>query len=225
MPLKKSIQLLCSVFLFLLQLWNGQAQGQNSSESSDDYVVAYSIRGQVLDRSELPLPGATVTLFDSETGQKKSVFTDKNGIYHFDCLTGGRYSLTFALRGFITERMENFTYRVPQSLVIDRMLQLDTAGREEWVFPAEESTKALTVFVKNKVSSTNLDEVEIVVVDANNMFYEFRQTDACGTARAFLKPLKKYTINISKDGFAEKAVSFEMPDRPKDLEIQLEPNK
>lgn len=191
--------------------------------------VPKSIYGRVCDSSGAPLDGIEVTLEQSKTELKRMCKTDRDGIYHFDCLEEGIYSLTFkspaGSPGFITERMEDFTYPALHSLRIDRRLEINPAVREVWIIDSDEPGKPLTISVKDSGSSGNLENTQIVISDANGILDESPTTDLCGIAQIRLEPGKRYSVRISKDGFENKAINFEMPDQQKRLNIRLDPVK
>lgn len=59
-----------------------------------------SLRGVVSDPTTAVIPGATVTLTNTETGEKQVHTTDENGIYNFNALPPGHFSITVVRDGF-----------------------------------------------------------------------------------------------------------------------------
>src|SRR5258708_36078078 len=59
-----------------------------------------SLRGVLSDATGAIIPGATVTLVNTETGEKKVSTSDANGLYDFEALPPGRFSLTVERDGF-----------------------------------------------------------------------------------------------------------------------------
>ena len=60
------------------------------------------INGRVADESGAVLPGATVTMIQTDTGLTRSVVTDGEGAYQITNLPTGPYRLEVALQGFRT---------------------------------------------------------------------------------------------------------------------------
>lgn len=59
-----------------------------------------SLRGTVTDTKGALVPGATVTLQDKGTGEKRQATSDDNGIYTFNALPADHYSLSIERTGF-----------------------------------------------------------------------------------------------------------------------------
>jgi hypothetical protein len=185
--------------------------------------VPNSINGRIVDPGGMPLSGIEVTLEQSNAALKRSYTTDRDGMYHFDCLAEGIYSLTFRCPGFITERMEDFTYRSSDSLRIDRKLQINPAVWDLiFEVPSKEPGKSLTISVKDSQSSKNIENAEIVISDANGILAKSPTTDLCGLADIRLESGKRYSVRVSKEGFETKVINFDMPNEEKRLDIRLD---
>ena len=59
-----------------------------------------SLRGVVSDPTGAVIPGATVTLTNVDTSEKQVSTTDDSGIYNFNALPPGKFSLTVERDGF-----------------------------------------------------------------------------------------------------------------------------
>ncbi|HWS54610.1 MAG TPA: ankyrin repeat domain-containing protein, partial [Pyrinomonadaceae bacterium] len=62
-----------------------------------------TLYGTVKDPSEAVIAGAEVTLVDEQTGSTRTALTDDEGVYRFDPLEPGTYTLQLAMPGFETE--------------------------------------------------------------------------------------------------------------------------
>ena len=58
------------------------------------------LTGVVTDTSKLPVPGATVTATNNQTGTVRSTVTAGDGTYRISELSPGRYTVTIELQGF-----------------------------------------------------------------------------------------------------------------------------
>lgn len=71
-----------------------------------DTREAASLTGTILDPNGAVVSGARVIVFNSKTGEAKTATTDEGGLYHFESLTPGTYTVMFAAEGFEAERVE-----------------------------------------------------------------------------------------------------------------------
>jgi len=67
-----------------------------------------AIQGSVKDTSGAAVPGATITLTNTETQRVQSVVSSVDGFYHFSGLAPGAYTLEATAKGMRTGRMEGF---------------------------------------------------------------------------------------------------------------------
>ena len=67
------------------------------------------IQGLVTDASEAVIPGATVTLLNIKTGIQTVKVTNETGLYRFDNVDPGSYTLTTDMPGFSKIVQENLT--------------------------------------------------------------------------------------------------------------------
>src|SRR5688572_521642 len=87
--------------------------------------------GRVTDTSDAVLPGATVTVTQTETGTTRSVVTDGDGSYLLSNLPPGPYQLEVMLQGFRTYVQTGIVLQVAASPTINVSLAL--GGLEESV--------------------------------------------------------------------------------------------
>ena len=58
------------------------------------------LAGVVTDASQAPVPGATITITNKQTGAARAVVSGPDGGYRVSDLEPGRYSVTVELQGF-----------------------------------------------------------------------------------------------------------------------------
>src|SRR6185503_6196052 len=63
-------------------------------------VLYGSLVGNVTDSTGAALPGATVTIEQSETQFKRELVTDSAGAYHFTAVPSGTYTISVTMTGF-----------------------------------------------------------------------------------------------------------------------------
>ena len=103
-------------FAVIALLFAGSAQAQ----------VLGAFQGHVTDEQGGILPGATVTIDNTETGAQRVVVTDGTGFYNVQSLPSGVYTATASLSGMQSGQRENVRLLVAQVLGID--LQLSVGG-------------------------------------------------------------------------------------------------
>jgi len=71
-----------------------------SAASLEAQVLYGSIVGNVTDSTGAAVPGATVTIEQTETKLKRELVTDTAGAYHFTAVPSGTYTITVTMNGF-----------------------------------------------------------------------------------------------------------------------------
>src|SRR2546426_10970034 len=80
------------------------------------------ISGRVTDQSGAVLPGVTVTVVQTDTGQTRTVTSDASGTYVLPNLPTGPYRLEAALQGFRTYAQTGIVLQVAGTPVINVVL-------------------------------------------------------------------------------------------------------
>src|SRR5439155_5870364 len=83
-----------------------------------------TITGTVTDQSGAAVPGATVTLKNTDTGISRTAQTAENGKYEALSLPAGSYEISAALTGFRTVVHTGISLTVGQNAVVDFALQV-----------------------------------------------------------------------------------------------------
>jgi len=92
--------------------------------------VSASIKGIVTDASEAPVPAATVTAKNTETGAERSATTDNVGWYQFVWLAVGQYEVTATKTGFQGAIRSGIRLVVGQEASVDLKLQVKAVKAE-----------------------------------------------------------------------------------------------
>jgi hypothetical protein len=120
-----------AVAILLMTIGGAAAQGTTAA-----------ISGFVTDESKSALPGATVTIKDTETGQTRVLTTDEQGRYRADALSPGKYALTVELSGFRTAQYQDVNLTIGQAAVLN--VQLAIGGVSEKVVVTGDATLVAT---------------------------------------------------------------------------------
>ncbi len=87
-------------------------------------TITGSVRGTVTDPSGAVVPGAKVTATNVETGVATSTTSNRTGLYNFQFLSVGHYTITATAKGFSTVSVGPFTLNIDQTAMIDTKLQV-----------------------------------------------------------------------------------------------------
>jgi len=90
-----------------------------------------TINGTVRDPAQAAIPGASVTIHNTDTGIDRALSTNDAGLYSAPFLSPGRYEIRVVTSGFTTLTRKDVTLQVGQTLTID--LELTVQAREESV--------------------------------------------------------------------------------------------
>src|SRR5215471_18275997 len=99
----------CRQFMLLLGLFQGLAFAQFNS----------AIQGVITDTSNAVVPGATITVTNTETGVGRTVETQEDGLYRAISLAPGIYRITVRKTGFADETKEQIRLTAGQTLRAD----------------------------------------------------------------------------------------------------------
>jgi carboxypeptidase family protein len=108
------------LFIFILSCCLPSARAQ----------VSASITGIVTDPSGAPVPAATVTAKNTETGAERSSVTDDAGRYQFVSLPVGQYEVTVAKTGFQEAIRSGIRLVIGQEASVDLQLQVTAVKAE-----------------------------------------------------------------------------------------------
>jgi hypothetical protein len=109
------------------------------------------IEGAVTDDQGGVLPGATVTLKNTEMGVSRDVVSDAEGKYRFPALGPGRYTLTTSLQGFAPSEIRDIVLTIGLDIRYDVKLRVQSVA------------ETVTVTGEAPVVDTSKSQVEGVV--------------------------------------------------------------
>src|SRR5580692_808302 len=89
-----------------------------------------SILGSVKDPSGCSIPGATVTVTNTDTGLTRTAMTQQDGSYRFPELPPGHYQVKAGAMGFNTQIRTGFDIEVTQQPVINFTMQVGATTQE-----------------------------------------------------------------------------------------------
>src|SRR5262245_24283463 len=116
-----------------------------------------SVSGLVTDSTGAVLPGAAVTLVNTQTGVSRTTVTNGEGAYRFDAVDLGLYSITISTPNFGAVTKTNIEVRANQIAQIDA--QLSPKGQELTVDVTAETGVALQT--EAPVRGGNINKLQI----------------------------------------------------------------
>jgi Carboxypeptidase regulatory-like domain len=122
-----------------------------------------TIRGLVTDQTNSALPGATVTLLNTQTGISSTKQTDSSGIYVFDYVDPGTYQISIDATGFGNFKQQNLVVQSGGDVTVNATLNPGTLQQSitvEAAPPAVEFNTAnqeLTIDTKMANDTPRLD--------------------------------------------------------------------
>jgi hypothetical protein len=113
-----------------------------------------ALTGRVTDPTGAVLPGVTVTATASTTNQARTAISGEDGVYRIPLLDPGSYRVRFGLPGFKTSEVMDITLTVTETSVLNRTLEIGSAGEQVTVEAAVEALQTATATLGTTVTGT-----------------------------------------------------------------------
>jgi outer membrane receptor protein involved in Fe transport len=130
-----------------------------SGVKSAAQTTAVTLEGRVTDEQGGPLPGATVSARNVETGYTKSATTKEDGRYIISGLQAGQYECEVSIPGFAKELRKGLSFSVGARLTVNFTLKQTTIEEEVTITatsPIVETTKSEVSGVVDRVKIDSL---------------------------------------------------------------------
>jgi len=126
-----------------------------------------AVTGTVLDPTGAVVPGAALTLINTQTGVQRTAQTNSAGIYRFDFVEIGKYNLRVSAKGFADFELDNFDVTVGQTVSHNFTLELGKSGTVVTV-EAEgvQMVNTTNAEVSSLVGQTTIQNLPLEVRDA-----------------------------------------------------------
>ena len=137
----------CLAFVLCITIMIPAARGQE---------FRGKIQGLVTDPSNAVIPGATVTLLNIKTGIQTVKVTNETGLYRFDNVDPGSYTVTVEMAGFSKYVQENITVQAQADVTVN--IPLKVGGSSETVTVTESpvavsfNTTNIALTIDNKLT-------------------------------------------------------------------------
>ena len=147
--------------LFVILLFAGGVKAQT--------LQLAEVSGTVFDATHSAIPGATVTLTNSQTGFTRTVKTNDSGYYVFAQLPPGRYQLTATATGFARARISPFDAHVGSSLSLDVVLRLGKQAQTVEVVAAGAPVDTSTAGINQLINSQSIANLPLLGRDYRDL--------------------------------------------------------
>jgi hypothetical protein len=117
-------------------------------QAADGNVV-----GAVLDPTGSAVPGATVELENTATGVKTSTKTDESGLYRFNNVLIGNYTVNVTAAGFAASSLKNLTVELNKTATANIVVQVGNVATTVNVTEATQLIDTTTAQVQNNYES------------------------------------------------------------------------
>src|SRR3989441_10206573 len=132
-----------------------------SSLAAIGQLTTGTIAGTVTDQSGAAVPGATVTLKNTDTGISRTVQTRENGKYEALSLPAGSYEVSASLAGFRTAVHTGISLAVGQNAAIDFALQVGQVNEAVTVTGDVTQVETTTATVSNLVDEKKVADLPL----------------------------------------------------------------
>jgi Carboxypeptidase regulatory-like domain/TonB dependent receptor-like, beta-barrel len=121
-----------------------------------------TLQGTVTDEQSALMPGASVTITNTETGWTRSVVTDERGWYRATALPPGEYELRAELQGFATYVRKGLTLTTGQEATVNLSLKLATVAETVTVTADAPLVETTRNALGTTVSRSELDSLPLI---------------------------------------------------------------
>ena len=118
------------------------------------------ITGTVTDQTGAAVPGATVTLKNTDTGISRTTLSQESGKYEASSLPAGNYEVSASLSGFQTFVHKGIGLAVGQNAVVDFTLQVGQVSDSVTVVGDTAQIETTTATASEPCSSPSLGKTQ-----------------------------------------------------------------
>src|SRR4029077_18662125 len=115
------------------------------------------ILGTVTDQTGAVLPGAAVSILDTERGLARSLTTDESGEYNAPTLTPGTYTVRVEVKGFRALEQKNIVMEVGKEISVELTPQRDKETQTVTVSEALQLVDTSSATLGGTVSNADIN--------------------------------------------------------------------
>jgi hypothetical protein len=144
--------------------------GAASISSYAQNITTGDLAGTVKDSTGAVVPGATVNLKNTDTGESRAVQTDTTGAYRFPLLSPGHYTISAASAGLVSDT-EKLVVSVGQTANLDLVAKVQTVGQTIEVTGTAELLNADNANLSATFSAKQMDELPMAGGDMTTIAF------------------------------------------------------
>ncbi len=133
-------------------------------------TASANVVGTIYDKSSAVIADAQVTITSKATGQTRTTNSDSNGVFRFDLLSAGQYSIKITKTGFAS-LSENVELLVGQTSTINGVLNPGSASEVVEVTEAAPLVDVAKTSVSTQITPSEVQEMPLVGRDVANLAY------------------------------------------------------
>lgn len=157
--------------------------------------------GTITDASGGAIPGATITVIQTETNFTRTDKTGKDGSYREDLLPVGPYKVTVEAPGFKTLEQTGVVLSVMQNAELSPQLQVGATGESVSVSADVPLVNLGSSTLGNSVSNVEIDNLPLVNRDVSRLLQLVPGVQSVNTINSLGYQELKVLVNGSTDGF------------------------
>lgn len=174
------------------------------------------ITGTVTDASGAVVPGAQVTALNGQTGVTNRTMSDSSGIYRFNTLTPGSYSVTFEAKGFGKQQKTGVQVAVNEIAQLNAQLSVASATQSVTVTTAPPLLQTEKADVHTDISSQEIENLPIMGSEGGNEQEMLRVIPGAGLTDETnsLAGNPQRSINANLNGQSEQSINWRIDGVP-----------
>ena len=155
-------------------------------------VVGGTISGDVKDRSNAAVGGATVTVRNEETGSTRTLTTGADGVFSAPSLAVGDYTIVVEAKGFASQRRTGIALTVGRAVAFSVILDLDSVSQTISVVDQPTTVNTSTEETEGLVNARQVKELplngrsfdQLLLLNPASINYTSQRSGGVGTSNS-----------------------------------------
>lgn len=131
------------------------------SRAADAQTISGSINGTVVDATQSAIPGATLTLTNTQTGETRQLTSSSQGFFNFTDVSRGEYALRISAQGFRELTIGSLTLTVGQQMTVHPAMDVGSVSESIEVQGTPPPVTTSTGTVSQLVDSKRIEQLPL----------------------------------------------------------------